>query len=107
VADPERYLGAHGSLAFPGLDVSAAELLLARGVVGVGIDTLSTDPGASTTFPVHRTLLPAGLWQVEGLVSLERLPPRGAWIVVAPLRLVEGSGTPARVLGVLPAPAGP
>lgn len=106
VSDPGRYLGPHDALAFPGLDLSAAELLLERGVVGVGIDTLSTDPGASTTFPVHRTLLPAGLWQVEGLVGLDRLPPRGAWIVVAPLRLVEGSGTPARVFGILPAPAG-
>ncbi len=56
---------------------------------------------------MHHTTLPAGLWQLEGLVGLERVPARGAWLVVAPLRLVDGSGSPARVFAILPPEEGP
>src|SRR5215217_4652305 len=52
-------------LAAPGFEGDAAELLVARGVLGLGIDTLSVDACASTEFPVHRTTLPAGLWHLE------------------------------------------
>jgi kynurenine formamidase len=103
VADPERYLGQASAPSFPGLAGDAGELLVERGAVGVGIDTLSVDPGASTDLAVHNITLPAGLWQLEGLVGLERVPARGAWLVAAPLLLVDGSGAPARVFAILPA----
>jgi len=99
--DPARYLG-DPDPAFPGLSRDAAELLVERGVAGLGIDTLSVDPGHSLDLPVHHVTLPAGIWQLEGLVGLERVPPRGAWLVAAPLRLVDGSGAPARVFAILP-----
>jgi kynurenine formamidase len=102
VADPARYLGDPGSPSFPGLAGDAAELLVERGVVGIGIDTLSVDPGDSSDLPVHHVALAAGLWQLEGLVGLEHVPARRAWLVAAPLRLVDGSGTPARVFAILP-----
>lgn len=105
VGDPDRYLG--DPLAFPGLGRDAAELLVERGVVGLGIDTTSVDPGSSTEHPVHHVTLPAGLWQLEGLVNLARVPPRGAWVVVGALLLVDGSGAPARVFAILPGPPGP
>jgi kynurenine formamidase len=100
--DPARYLGDPGRPCFPGLAGDAAELLVDCGVVGIGIDTLSVDAGASIDLPVHHTTLPAGLWQLEGLVELEQVPARGAWLVAAPLRLVDGSGAPARVFAILP-----
>lgn len=99
--DPARYLG-DPEPAFPGLTRDAAELLVARGIAGLGIDTLSVDPGHSVDLPVHHVTLPAGIWQLEGLVGLERVPARGAWLVAAPLRLVDGSGSPARVFAILP-----
>jgi kynurenine formamidase len=99
--DPSDYLGAP-SLAFPGLGADAAGLLVQRGVVGLGIDTLGVDPGSSQDFAVHHTTLPAGMWHLEGLIGLEHVPARGAWIVVAPLNLVAGSGAPARVFAILP-----
>ncbi len=101
-ADPGRYLGGD-TVAFPGLARDAAELLVARGVAGIGIDTLSVDPGSSTDHPVHHVVLPAGIWQLEGLVGLGHVPARGAWLVAAPLRLVDGSGAPARVFAIVPA----
>jgi len=99
--DPVQYIGDPGP-AFPGLARDAAELLVERGVVGLGIDTLGVDPGSSTDYPVHLTTLPAGMWHLEGLIELARVPARGAWLVAAPLNLVEGSGTPARVFAILP-----
>lgn len=103
IGDAARYLGgqARGELRFPGLAPSAAALLLERGVVGIGIDTLGIDPGTAADLPVHHMTLPAGLWHLEGLVNLEALPPRGALLFVGALPLREGSGTPARVLALL------
>lgn len=100
VNDPDTYLG-RGVTAFPGLAKDAADLLVERGVVGVGIDTLGVDPGYSTDFPVHHTTLPAGLWHLEGLINLGEVPERGSVLVVGALSLVEGSGTPARVFALL------
>jgi kynurenine formamidase len=90
-----------GGLHFPGFAPSAADFLLARGVVGIGIDTLSVDRGCDPDFPVHRITLPAGLWHLEGLVGLERLPAHGATLVVGALPIAGGSGAPARVLALV------
>lgn len=103
--DAAAYIGA-GEARCPGLDLAAAEHLIRRGVVGIGIDTLSVEAGASEDLAVHHRTLGAGLWHAEGLVGLDRVPARGAWIVVAPLRLAGGSGAPARVLALVPPGAG-
>jgi kynurenine formamidase len=87
--------------AAPGYERDAAQLLVERGVVGLGIDTLSVDACASTSFPVHRTTLPAGLWHLEGLVGLDAVPPTGATLIVGALKLPDGSGTPARVFALV------
>ena len=100
--DADRYRGRGDSLAYPGIAADAAQLLVERGVAGIGIDTLSVDAGHADTFPTHRITLPAGLWHLEGLTRLERVPPRGAWLVAAALPIVEGSGAPARAFVILP-----
>jgi kynurenine formamidase len=86
---------------FPGLSVDAAELVVERGVAGIGIDTLGIEPRSASTFPAHRITQAAGLWHLEGLVGLERLPPRGAWIAAGVLPVVDGSGAPARAFAIL------
>ncbi len=100
LADAARYVG---DMRFPGLSVEAGRLLVERGVAGIGIDTLSIDRGVAGDCPVHFITLPAGLWQLEGLVNLEQLPPRGALLVIGAPRLSGGSGVPARPLALLPA----
>ena len=99
--DHARYLT---DLRFPGLAPSGAHALVDRGVFGVGIDTMGIDPGVADTFPAHHVTLGAGLWHLEGLVDLHRLPPTGATVIVGALRLVGGSGTPARVFAIVPSP---
>ena len=103
-ADPASYLGGptEADLRFPGFGPGAAEALLERDAVGLGTDTLGIDPGHARDFPVHHLALGAGLWHLEGLVNLGALPARGATLIVGALKLVEGSGTPARVLALLP-----
>jgi len=100
--DAARYRGPGDTLAFPGIAADAARLLVERGVAGIGIDTLSVDAGHAGTFPTHHITLPAGLWHLEGLVRLDLVPPRGAWLVAAALPIVEGSGAPARAFAILP-----
>jgi kynurenine formamidase len=71
-------------------------------VVGFGAETVGIDAGAAggfdPPFPLHNLLLGAGRYGLTQLANVERLPASGAAIVVAPLKLVDGTGSPARVL---------
>jgi kynurenine formamidase len=102
--DPARYAGVPGPLRFPGFGVEAARFLVEeRHVVGLGLDTLGIDPGVAAEFPVHRKIShPRGVWHLEGLTNLASVPPVGAWVFVGVLNLVDGSGSPARVLALVP-----
>ncbi len=104
IGDAARYMNAGGPLRFPGFGADAARVLVdERGVVGLGIDTLGVDAGDNEAFVVHRTVSHAkGLWHLENLTNLKRLPPLGAWAFVGVLKLQDGSGGPARVLALVP-----
>jgi kynurenine formamidase len=43
----------------------------------------------------------AGRFGLQCLRNLDQLPPTGAMIVAAPLKIQEGSGSPLRVLALL------
>lgn len=102
--DQARYrnLDAAGVMHFPGFSVEAAKLLIERGAVGLGIDTLSVDYGASKNFEVHRVDLPADLYNLENLAHMDSLPEAGAFLIAAPIKLEGGSGGPVRVFAILP-----
>ena len=91
-------------LRFPGFGPEAARFLVEeRNAGGLGVDTLGIDPGVATDFVVHRQIThPRGIWHLEGLTNLAQLPPLGAWVVVGVLRLTDGSGSPARVIALVP-----
>jgi len=92
-----------GILHFPGLSVEAARYLLDHvHPVAIGVDTASIDYGPSKDFEVHHLTMTAGLYHLENLANLERLPARGAFIVALPLKLSGGSGSPARVVALAP-----
>jgi kynurenine formamidase len=101
VGDPDAYRNADssGTYHFPGFGIDAVDWLLAnRRIVGIGVDTLSLDVGASTTFDVHVTLLNANRYGVENLANLSQIPPRGAEVFVGVIPWEEGSGGPCRVV---------
>lgn len=84
---------------FPGFSAEACEFLIERRrVVGVGVDTLSTDPGESVDFPAHQVLGRADRWGLENLANLDAMPPRGATVVIGLVPWAEGSGGPCRAL---------
>jgi kynurenine formamidase len=91
----------------PGFDVECARYLAQEtGLVGVGVETVGTDAGAANSFdppfPVHSFVLGAGKYGLTQLANLAQLPPTGAVVIVAPLKLVGGTGSPARVLALIP-----
>ncbi|WP_159945471.1 MULTISPECIES: cyclase family protein [unclassified Nocardiopsis] len=90
-----------GSWHFPGFSADACEFLVGqRGVAGVGVDTLSTDPGSSADFPAHEVLGRADRWGLEALTGLERLPPSGALLTIGVMPGLDASGGPSRVLAL-------
>jgi kynurenine formamidase len=104
VPDATRYrnMDSNKVMHFPGYSVESAKLLIERGVVGLGIDTLSIDYGGSKDYDVHHVDLAAGLYNLENLAHTEYLPESGAFIIAAPIKLEGGSGGPCRVFAVLP-----
>jgi kynurenine formamidase len=84
---------------FPAISEAAARrLIFDRGVVGVGVDTLSADNGEAPHSPCHRVVHGAGGYILENLAHLEQVPERGAFVLIAPMPIVGGTGAPARVL---------
>jgi kynurenine formamidase len=91
----------------PGLSRAASELLARdRDIVGLGVETIGTDAGQAGTFdppfPNHATMHGAGKFGLASLCNLHLLPPRGAVVIAAPLKIVGGSGSPLRVLAIVP-----
>jgi kynurenine formamidase len=91
----------------PGPDVGASRWLAEHpNVVGFGVETVGIDAGAAggfdPPFPLHNLLLGAGRYGLTQLANVDRLPASGALIVVAPLKLVDGTGSPSRVLAFVP-----
>ena len=103
-ARPKDYVNADDKavMHFPGYGADAARLLVERGVVGIGIDTLSLDHGPSQDFATHKIMLAAGKYQIENLANLDALPARGATVIVGVLPVRDGSQAQARVLALLP-----
>ena len=103
-ARPAEYVNADDKavMHFPGYGADAARLLVERGVVGIGIDTLSLDHGPSQDFATHKVMLAAGKYQIENLANLDALPARGATVIVGVLPVRDGSQAQARVLALLP-----
>jgi kynurenine formamidase len=102
--DAQRYRNedAAGKMHFPGFSVEAVEKLIERKISGIGCDTISVDFGASQDFAVHRMTSAAGLYHLENLCDLSDLPEKGAFLIVAPIKLEGGSGGPVRVFALLP-----
>jgi isatin hydrolase len=92
----------------PGFHRTTSELLaLERDVLGVGVETVGTDAGQAGTFdppfPNHATMHGAGKFGLASLTNLDQLPPAGAVVIAAPLKIVGGSGSPLRVFAITPA----
>jgi kynurenine formamidase len=90
----------------PGVSVAGAEWLAASPISGFGVETVGIDAGQAggmePPFPVHHHLLGADKYGLTQLQNLDRLPATGAMLVVSPLPIVGGTGSPARVYALAP-----
>lgn len=109
VADPQNFAniqedGAHS----PGPDAEAVQWLIQeRDIIGFGTETIGTDAGQAflfePQFPCHHFMHGAGKYGLQCMTNLDQLPAKGALILAMPLKLQDGSGSPLRVLALVPA----
>lgn len=90
----------------PGPSAEAVRFLIdERDAIGLGVETIGTDAGQAhlldPAYPAHTLFHGAGRYGLQCLTNLDRLPPTGAVIVAAPLKIEGGSGSPLRVLALV------
>lgn len=93
--DPQKYQNN-----FPSISKEVAELLLARDIAGLGVDTLSPD-SRDSDFPVHKILLGAGKLIIENVANSDQLPPVGSTLFALPLKIKGGTEAPIRLIAVV------
>ena len=91
----------------PGPSADAVRFLVdGRRIHGLGVETIGTDAGQAhlldPPYPAHTLLHGAGLYGLQCLQNLDALPPTGAVVLAAPLKIRGGSGSPLRALAFVP-----
>ena len=90
----------------PGPGVDAVRYLIEqRDVLGFGSEAIGTDAGQGyhlrPPYPCHYLMHGAGKYGLQCLCNLHLLPPTGAVLLCAPLKIQHGSGSPLRVLALV------
>jgi kynurenine formamidase len=105
--DQETFLNANETGPHtPGVSVECARWIAEQApVVGFGVETVGTDAGAAHSFdppfPCHSAMLGADKYGLTQLQNLALLPPQGAMLIVSPLPITGGSGSPCRALALV------
>jgi kynurenine formamidase len=92
----------------PGFDVKCVPFLAKeRDILGVGVETVGTDAGQAAKFdpmfPCHTIMHGSNRFGLASLANLDQLPATGAIVIAPPLKIVNGSGSPLRVLALVAA----
>jgi kynurenine formamidase len=94
--------GAHS----PGPNPAAVRLLVERDILGFGTETVGTDAGQGFHFappnPAHFYFHGAGKYGLQCLSNVDQLPPTGAVLIAPPLKIKQGTGSPLRVMAMIP-----
>ena len=90
----------------PGPSVEVVRFLIQeRDIIGFGSEAIGTDAGQAyhlkPPYPCHSLMHGAGRYGLQCLTNLDLLPPTGAVIFAAPLKIRNGSGSPLRVLALV------
>jgi len=90
----------------PGPSTEAVRFLVEeRDVLGFGSEAIGTDAGQGyhlrPPYPCHSLMHGAGKYGLQCLTNLDQLPPTGALVVAAPLKIENGSGSPLRVMALV------
>lgn len=108
VDDHEKYfnVGKDGQPHTPGITKEASQFLAEeRNILGIGVETVGTDAGIAGTFepafPNHHYMHGANKYGLAQLTNLEKLPATGAVLIVNPLKIEHGSGSPVRAIALV------
>ena len=90
----------------PGPTPEAIRFLIEeRDIRGFGTETVGTDAGQgmhlTPPYPAHYILHGNGRYGLQCLANLDKLPPTGAMLMAAPLKIKNGTGSPLRVLALV------
>jgi kynurenine formamidase len=90
----------------PGPDVDAVKFLVEeRDILGFGTESIGTDAGQAQhlrpPYPCHYFMHGAGRYGLQCLANLDQLPPTGAVVIAAPLKIRNGSGSPLRAIALV------
>jgi kynurenine formamidase len=112
VGDADAFLNlAEDGYHSPGPNPEAVRYMIARDACGYGTETVGTDHGNAgqfdPQFPAHNLMHGAGKFGMSSLNNLNQLPATGAVLVTPPLKITGGSGSPLRVLALVPAAENP
>ena len=100
---------------YPGLSAEAVRYILDQGVKVIGVDSPGFDIPFSTTkkkfaqskdrailWEAHRAGIPYDYSHIEKLANLDKVPPKGFWIVCFPVHIYKASAAWARVVAMVP-----
>ena len=105
--DPAKFLNAKDDGPHvPGPSAAAVTFLIKeRDVNGFGVEAVGTDAGQAfafePAFPAHHLMHGNNKFGLASLTNLDQLPPTGAVLITAPLKIENGSGSPLRVLALV------
>lgn len=95
--NPEKYRNNH---VFPSISSEAVTVLFDRGVMALGIDTLSAD-NPQDGFNAHKLFLGNERILLENVASLDLMVSAGGYVLIAPLKIKEGTEAPVRLIGLI------
>ena len=88
----------------PGPSACCIQYLLEKDIMGWGVETVGTDAGQAALFeiqfPAHSLMHGANKYGIASLTNLDKLPAKNSVIVVPPLKIENGSGSPMRVFAL-------
>lgn len=85
---------------WPAPDEEVMDYLASKGIVCMGVDTVSLG-SIQDDDPPHWHWHSKGCVNIEKLVNVGLLPPRGAYFIFLPLKVVGGTGSPGRAIAIL------
>jgi kynurenine formamidase len=96
-SDPEKFK----RYPFPAWSLDAIKYLFeTRGVTAIGHEGLDTD--TTQTMDSETWILKSGHYQIEVMANLDKVPEKGAVIIVTWPKVENGFGFPARAFAILP-----
>ncbi|MBU3113897.1 cyclase family protein [Clostridium lacusfryxellense] len=85
---------------FPSLDLESARWLSQFNLKGIGIDAISIDAMESTTFAVHKILMPRNIIIIENLTNLDSITNEFFILSILPLKNKDADGSPVRAISI-------